>query len=193
MFSYKQDTIKGGVHYMTAFTQDERVAPRDPDGSIKIVGADARISGGIFGDLFVGGSFVKLDHAQHVDGSIQTVHVSGGQAFMDNFLGTDPTPETRQRPRNGLVAQPRSPVRLQLRSAGALPRKFLGRRARPPVHAVRHVSPRSAASIPLWDNVKKLKFGGQVIYSPLSWLQVGTRVDRVIPNMDTDPDVSPTD
>jgi hypothetical protein len=43
---------------------------------------------------------------------------------------------------------------------------------------------------PEWDNQDKLKFGAKVIYSPLTWLQGAVRFDRVIPNMNTDPNAT---
>ena len=103
MGSYK-DAIKGGIHYMTSFTQDERNPSKaaDPDGSISVVGADVRFNGGIYGELFLGGSYVKVKHAAHVDGTIQVAHIAGGQGMMDNFLGNRPSEERR---RDGLTSR----------------------------------------------------------------------------------------
>src|SRR5882724_1662652 len=96
--TYKGDLLRVGLHYMTVFSQDERsgkpptvTAPlqqSDPDGSITVSGADMRFNGGIYGELFLGGSYVKVKQAEHVDGTLQVVHVAGGQAMMDNFLGS---------------------------------------------------------------------------------------------------------
>src|SRR5450432_949037 len=188
--SYKQDLIRGGVHYMVAWTQDDRIAPRDPDGSIKIIGADARVNGGIFGELFVGGSFVKLTHAQHVDGSIQTVHVSGGQAFMDNYLGTDTTKETGNDHGTGSLRNVEVQYDYSFGQLARYPENFWG--DGPDLRiSLFGIYTQVGSFDPLWDHVKKLKFGAQVIYSPISWLSVGTRVDRVIPNLDTDASVDP--
>lgn len=190
MAGYK-DTLKAGVHYMTSFTQDDRIAPRDPDGSIKIVGADMHFSGGILGDLFVGGSFVKLTHAQHVDGSIQTVHVSGGQAFMDNYLGDDTTKETGNDHATGSLRNVEVQYDYSLGALARYPENFWG--DGPDLRfTLFGLFTQVGSYDPLWDHVKKLKFGAQVLYSPLSWFQVGVRGDRVIPNMDTDPNVAPT-
>jgi hypothetical protein len=35
---------------------------------------------------------------------------------------------------------------------------------------------------PIYDGMKKLKFGTEAIYTPLSWLGVGARFDRLMPN-----------
>jgi hypothetical protein len=190
LFNYKNDTLKGGVHYMVAWTQDERQAPRDPDGSIKIIGADMRFNGGVFGELFVGGSFVKLTHAQHVDGSIQTVHVSGGQAFMDNYLGTDPTPETGNDHATGSLRNFEVQYDYSFGALARYPENFWG--DGPDLKFTLFGLFTQVGSFdPVWDHVKKLKFGAQVVYSPLSWFSTGLRVDRVIPSMDTDINAPP--
>jgi hypothetical protein len=190
MYSYKNEAIKGGFHYMVAWTQDERVAPRDPDGSIKIIGADARFNGGIFGELFVGGSFVKLTHAQHVDGSIQTVHVSGGQSFMDNYLGTDTTPETGNDHATGSLRNVEVQYDYSFGQLARYPENFWGDGPDLKI-TLFGIYTQVGSFDPLWDHVKKLKFGAQVLYTPLPWFGVGMRADRVIPNLDTDPNVDP--
>jgi hypothetical protein len=190
MGSYKNETIKGGIHYMVAWTQDERIAPRDPDGSIKIIGADVRFNGGIYGELFVGGSYVKLTHAQHVDGSIQVVHVSGGQAFMDNFLGEDTTKETGNDHATGSLRNVSVQYDYSFGALARYPENFWG--DGPDLKITLFGLFTQVGSFdPQWDHVKKLKFGTQIMYSPLSWFAGGVRVDRVIPNLDTDPNVDP--
>jgi hypothetical protein len=192
VFASYKEVLKAGAHYMVAWTQDERIAPRDPDGSIKIIGADARFNGGILGELFVGGSYVKLTHAQHVDGSIQTVHVSGGQAFMDNFLGEDTSKETGNDHATGSLRSVEVQYDYSLGALARYPENFWG--DGPDLRFTLFGMYTQVGSFdPQWDHVKKLKFGAQVIYSPLSFLQVGARVDRVIPNLDTDPTVGPHD
>ena len=189
MASYK-DVLRGGIHYMVAWTQDDRIAPADPDGSIKIVGADMRFNGGIFGEFYVGGSFVKLNQAQHVDGSIQTVHVSGGQAFMDNYLGDDTTKETGNNHGTGSLRNVEVQYDYSFGQLARYPENFWG--DGPDLRFTFFGIYTQVGSFdPNWDHVKKLKFGGQVIYSPLPWFQVGTRVDRVIPNLNTDASVDP--
>ena len=145
---------------MVACTQDERVAPSDPDGSIKIVGADMRFNGGIFGELFVGGSYVKLNHAQHVDGSIQTVHVSGGQSFMDNFLGTDTTPETGNDHATGSLRNFNVQYDYSFGALARYPENFWA--TAPTSRSPFGMYTQVGSFDPLWDHVKKLKFGAQV-------------------------------
>jgi hypothetical protein len=190
MFGYKNETVKGGLHYMVAWTQDERIAPRDPDGSIKIIGADMRFNGGIYGELFVGGSYVKLTHAQHVDGSIQVVHVSGGQSFMDNFLGDDTTKETGNDHATGSLRNIEVQYDYSFGALARYPENFWG--DGPDLKFTLFGLYTQVGSFdPLWDHVKKLKFGARVEYTPLSWFGVAVRADRVIPNLDTDPNVDP--
>jgi hypothetical protein len=187
MGSYKE-VLKGGIHYLTSWTQDERIAGADPDGSIKIVGADARFNGGIFGELFLGASYVKLTHAEHVDGSIQVVNVASGQSMMDNFLGPDRSPQGNDHGtgslRNVLVQYDYS-----LATLARYPETFWGNGPDLKV-TLFGMYTRVGSFDPFWDKVSKLKFGTDIVYSPLDWLAVALRLDRVIPNMNTDPSIT---
>jgi len=140
----------------------------------------------------VGGSYVKLTHAQHVDGSIQTVHVSGGQSFMDNYLGTDTTKETGNDHATGSLRNLNIQYDYSFGQLARYPENFWGDGPDFKI-TLFGIYTQVGSFDPLWDHVKKLKFGAQVLYSPLSWLAVGLRGDRVIPNMDTDPNVLPSD
>src|SRR5262249_30238076 len=57
-----KDTLRAGIHYITSWTNDQRAEGADalhpggldPDGSISSMGADFRVEGGIYGNLFLG-------------------------------------------------------------------------------------------------------------------------------------------
>jgi hypothetical protein len=192
--TYKTDVLRVGLHYITTFTQDERVGNRDdPDGSITLTGADMRFNGGIYGELFLGGSYVKITHAEHVDGTLQVVHVAGGQAMMDNFLGlrtrTDSSPNPN--PGTGSLRNILFQYDYSFGTLARYPEDFWGNGPDLKVQLFGlYTKVRSAD--PIWDNQDKLKFGAKFIYSPLSWLAASVRFDRVIPNMNTDSTVSRT-
>jgi hypothetical protein len=202
--TYKSDVLRVGLHFLTSWTQDERAGkppspfpvatlqPGDPDGSISVTGADMRFNGGIFGELFLGTSYVKITHAEHVDGSLQVAHVAGGQAMMDNFLG--------EKIDNGIVNNNPGTGSLQNvlvqydYSFGTLaryPEAFWGNGSDIKVQLFSLYTKVHSAD-PIWDGQDKLKFGGKFIYSPLEWLAAAVRFDRVIPNLNVDDNLDPT-
>ncbi len=186
-----KDVVKGGLHYMTSWTQDERAEQGDPDGSIRIYGADARFNGGIYGEVFLGGSYVKMTHAQHVDGAIQVVHVAGGQGMMDNFLGPDATGSpSNNNHGTGSLKNVLFQYDYSFGTLARYPEAFWGNG--PDLKATLFgMYTKVASADERFNNVAKLKFGARITYSPLDWLAVSTRVDHVVPNLNTDPNVDP--
>jgi hypothetical protein len=201
--TYKGDVLRVGLHRMSTFSQDERAGKPagptpsqsgDPDGSITVTGADMRFNGGIYGELFLGGSYVKISQALHVDGTLQVVHVAGGQAMMDNFLGDLPSGPPGSHNSNYGTGSLKNILVQYDYSFGTLaryPEAFWGNGPDIKVQLFSLYTKVHSAD-PDWDNQDKLKFGAKVIYSPLGWLQASMRFDRVIPNMNTDPNADPT-
>ncbi len=153
-----------------------------------------RFNGGIYGELFLGGSYVKVSQALHVDGTLQVVHVAGGQAMMDNFLGdvaSGPPGSHNSNYGTGSLKNILVQYDYSFGTLARYPEDFWGNGPDIKVQLFGlYTKVRSAD--PDWDNQDKLKFGAKVIYSPLSWLQGSMRFDRVIPNMNTDPNADPT-
>lgn len=111
--SYKK-WLDINAHYMVAWEQDDREestlgnqaastcsAPgcatptnfsSNPDGSISVVGAEARLTGGVFGELYVGYSHVTGKNVVAVGPALEVVHSSGGgghnagNGLYENFL-----------------------------------------------------------------------------------------------------------
>lgn len=199
--TYKGDVLRVGLHFMRTFSQDERAGippgptpaqSGDPDGSITVTGTDMRFNGGIFGELFLGGSYVKINQAQHVDGMLQVVHVAGGQAMMDNFLGNIATGTATSAGSNYGTGSLKNILVQYDYSFGTLaryPEAFWGNGPDIKVQLFSLYTKVHSAD-PEWDNQDKFKFGAKVIYSPLTWLQGAVRFDRVIPNMNTDPNAT---
>ena len=61
----------------------------DPEGSISVTGADVRINGDIYGELFLGGSYVKIEARGDVESARSGGSIAAVRGIMDNFLGTD--------------------------------------------------------------------------------------------------------
>jgi hypothetical protein len=181
--------LRVGLHYLTSWTADDRVAPQDPDGSIKVVGGELRWSGGVFGDFYVGGSYVMLNHSQHVGGALQIVHVSSGQSMMDNFLGGDSSPERGNDHGTGSLRNVLFQYDFSFGTLVRYPQPFAGDGPDLRV-SLFGMYTRVGSFDEHWDNVRKFKFGADVLYTPLRWLVLAGRFDRVIPTLNTDPNVT---
>jgi len=193
MGSYKE-VIKGGVHYISTWAADERKDTPDTlpekrlrDGRLNIVGADIRFNGGVFGELFLGASLVDAKRVGQIDGSVQVVHVAGGQYFMNNFFGVADSPVND--PRAGTGTGTLKNVLFQYDySFGQLaryPENFWGDGPDLRV-SLFGMFTKVGSEDPRWDNVSKLKYGADLVYAPLPWLSMGLRADHVIPNMNPD-------
>jgi hypothetical protein len=178
---YQNDKIRTGVHYYSVVAQDDRVITgKEPDGSIKAFGADLRLGNLPFGDFFIGGGHVILDHVMHIGGGFSTVNVGDGQGFMNNFLGTDTTiKDAGTGTLTNLMAQYEF-------SSGALeryPGAFWG--DGPDLHIrVFGVGTKVRSVDPLWNKKLKIKGGADAVYSFSPYMAVGLRYDRVMPDMD---------
>src|SRR5262249_40375573 len=84
--SYKK-LLVFGLHYMNAFTQDARATAERPGGNIRVVGADVRLDGGVFGEGYLGVSNVDASHALSVADAIEVIHSMGGWQLRDNYRG----------------------------------------------------------------------------------------------------------
>ena len=239
-YGYKEN-FKIGVHYMTAWTTDERPARYTtpqmvdtssgtvtqyngfqygyngqtqaivptvdstiPEGRETIVGADMRINAGAFGSLYIGGSIITASHADVLSPVIYVLNAVGGRGLRDNFLGGDGTGTIK----SVLAQYDFSFVTLARYLAHYPPRYWTngpdltlslfgtvstisvdpyvvpagdgtnttGYRDSSGTWATDAVTVKSP-----FDGTKKVKWGGELIYSALPYLSFGARYDNVVP------------
>jgi hypothetical protein len=186
--SYKK-IVDVNLHYLVSWSQDARATPAVPDGSISVVGGEARITGGIAGELYAGYSHIAAKSAQAVGPGIEVVHslggggVGAGNGIVDNYLGACATCTAADLGTGSIDT-----LALQYDySFGRLYRKlttgagFWGDGADVTLSLFGMytiVSSRDADA----DGTKKLKYGADLVYSALPWLAVGARFDRVMPS-----------
>ena len=174
--------IRLGAHYLASFARDALATPAAPDGSLNVGGGEVRIDGGLLGELYVGYSRVQAKSARSVAPAIETVHSLGGGyfglGFVENYLGPA-----------SLGTGSLDTVEVQYDFSFG----YLYRNLRVWGTEFWGDGPDCTLSLfgmhnwvhsddPAFDGVRKLKFGGEVIYTPLSWLSAGIRGDRVMPN-----------
>jgi hypothetical protein len=168
-----------GGHYISAWSKDDRGSGTlFPDGSIRVLAADARLTMGRFGHLYLAVGQTDADHARTVGRVIEVLNTRGGPGLMDNYLGSESEGTGR------------------LFTMGAQYDLSLGRLVSYPV-PFRGDGPDIFMSVfgmyaKVWskddrfDHVGKLKYGGEATYSLLSWLAASARYDRVLPDTDHD-------
>jgi len=190
---YKQ-MLKGGIHYVTAWTNDDRtppVQPTEPDGRLSVIGADARFNGGVLGELYFGVAQAKAIHALHVSPVLYTMNALGGQGMRDNYLGahcTGPncavTPNNPSFDINGSVTS----ILFQYDYSFAVLARYLSHYPRAYwtdgpdlVLSLFGTMSSITSDSPDKDGLKKSKYGAEITYSPIPWLSVAGRFDRVNP------------
>jgi hypothetical protein len=166
-----------GLHAMRALSQDDRATPaQQPDGYIDITAADARLSLHRFGHLYAAVSETNSHHARAVSDIIQILNAPGGLGLMAEYFGP-------QSEGSGDLTTVGAQYDLSLGNLLRYPRLFDG------------LGPDLVASLftiftsvdshdPAYSGKKKLKYGAEVSYSPLSWLALSGRYDRVIRDID---------
>jgi hypothetical protein len=181
-----------GLHFLRAFSQDDRNGTSSPDGRIDVYAWDLRLNMGRFGHFYGATSYVDALQARSVSRIISVLNTQGGKGLMDNYLG----------PQSGGTGQ--------LLIWGGQYDLSIGRLVSYPVpfsgdgpdlfvslfcmgtHAwstdkwstYQSIDPNSQDSRLKFDKVMKMKFGIEATYSMLSWLAASVRFDRVDPNLD---------
>ena len=168
-----------GIHLMRALSQDDRATPTNqPDGYIDVLAADVRLLMHRYGHLYLGLSRVSAHHARAVSDIIQILNTPGGLGLMTEYFGP-------QSGGGGDLTIFGAQYDLSIGNLLRYPGTFDGNG--PDVVASLYglfTSVSSAQKDPAYDGVKKLKYGAEISYSPLSWLAVSGRYDRVIRNVD---------
>jgi hypothetical protein len=164
-----------GLHYLSAFTQDDRAEQGNtPDGTINVLGADLRLSMNHFGHLYLAGAHTDAKFAGSIGSVIQVLNTQGGQGLMTNYFG------------------PNSNGTGNLTTFAAQYDLSIGKLIRYP-HLFKGNSPDIVLSLfgmmthvgsndKVYDNVTKMKFGGEAAYALLPWLAVSLRFDQVQPD-----------
>ena len=180
-------------------------------GSIAVLGAEVRFTGGEYGDGYLSYTHIDARNVNALAESLEVLHTKGGANFKQAYFGQGYNFHTGiyNGPENetGKVDS----VDLQYSfSFGAYARApedwwgdgpdlvvtgfgmFTTVDSKAPPIAVgadptrgQQISPTGATLPGTWDmSTKKLKFGLDAIYTPLSWLGGGIRFDQVRPDMD---------
>ncbi|HVZ85912.1 MAG TPA: hypothetical protein VHG72_03035 [Polyangia bacterium] len=171
-----------GLHYVTAWTQDDQVNNGQvPNGRITVLGADLNLTMGRGGHLYLGAAKTYLTNAATVSGAIEILNARGGPELVAHYLdGPSPTSSPTNPAGNGTGSLSTFGGQYDLSFARLIFGKdYIG------------ASPNLLLSLfgvgtyvksddnPIYNDVLKLKGGAEVTYAFLSWLGVSERFDHV--------------
>jgi hypothetical protein len=164
-------TLQLGLHYMTAWTQDDQIpGGQVPDGRISVYGADMHVTGGRFGHLYGGVAYVQAINSAPVAGVMEVLNARGGPELMNEYLGPNSNG-------NGSLTNFGFQYDISMARA-AFGRAYTGRSPDVLVSLFgigTHVTSHDAN----YNDVLKLKGGGEVTYNFLPFMGVSQRVDYV--------------
>jgi hypothetical protein len=165
-----------GLHYVGAFTRDDRTANSQPDGSITVLGVDLNAELTPFGRLFLAGAYTSADDARGVSGVIRVLNTFGGPGLMREYFGPNSggtgTLTTFGGQYDLSIGQV---IRGEKLYSGYGPDLFV---------SVFGLATHVTSDEDAFDDVMKVKYGAEASYSLLSWLAASARYDRVVANTD---------
>jgi hypothetical protein len=194
--AYK-NTIDFNVHYMTAWSVDDREqgtlgsspaggttntvdSSGQPDGSINVLGAEARVTAGNLGEVYLAYSHIDAKNVTTVGPAIEVLHSSGGgghngaNGIYENFF-------------NGVGNGTGSIDSVQVYYSDTFKLGFFANMRLALFGLYSSVSGTDATSMNLLTGqptagTQKLKYGADLMVNPLPWLGIGARGDYVQPD-----------
>jgi hypothetical protein len=171
------NTAQLGLHYVGAFSQDDRATPTvQPDGSIDVIGADLRFTLQRFGHLYLGGAYTNADAARSVSGVIRVLNAFGGPGLIREYFG----PASGG---NGSLLTLAGQYDLSVGKLLRYPEPYSGY-APDLFVSLFGMHTKVSSEDAIYDGVGKLKLGAELTYSALSWFAVSGRYDYVSPDID---------
>lgn len=162
-----------GLHYLTAWSQDDlTTGSQIPNGRITVLGADAHLTAGRAGHLYVGAAHTQATNAQSISGAIEILNARGGPELRERYFGADSAGNV-----NGSLMTLGAQYDLSLARlifgelyTGVSPDVLI---------SLFGISTKVSSDVPEFDGVLKLKAGAEATYIFLSWMGISERVDHV--------------
>jgi hypothetical protein len=164
-----------GAHYITTWTDDARLMS-EIDGRITVAGLDVKLIDSRYGDGYLGYAHLDSKTPLRVGEGLEVLHSIAGWNLRDNFFGQMSTG-------SGTIDSVMFQYVLSLARLLRYPEPFWGQG--PDIllsifGLYNHVS----SSDPLFAGAHdKLKWGADATYTPLGFLGVSLRIDRVQPDL----------
>jgi len=166
-----RDLARLGLHYLTAWTQDDLVNNGNlPNGRITVFGADLHLTAKRAGHLYLGGSWNKATNASTVSGAIEIMNARGGPDLVEQYLGPNS---------NGNGSLSTFGAQYDLSVARLVFGDLYQGMSPDVLISIFGVGTYVKSDDPLYDGVFKVKGGAEATYLPLSWFGLSERLDHV--------------
>jgi hypothetical protein len=170
-------TAAVGLHYLQAWTQDDRASQSTvPDGKIRVLAADVRLTTGNLGHVYFAGAQTDATHVGSVGRILEVMNTGGGRGLIDNYLGP-------QSGGTGTLTTFAAQYDVSIKSILRYPNIFAGD-SPDVVLSLFGMQTRVKSADPAFDGVTKRKYGAEGSGSLLSWLAASIRLDHVVQNAD---------
>jgi hypothetical protein len=166
-----RDIARLGLHYVTAWTQDDLTNGGEvPDGRITVLGVDLAVNAGPTGHLYVGATQTKATNASTVSGAIEILNARGGPELKEHYLGVNS---------NGNGSLTTIGGQYDISVAKAIFGPWYTGVSPDILISLFGVATKVSSRDPDQDGVRKIKGGAEITYLPLSWFGVSERFDHV--------------
>jgi hypothetical protein len=165
--------VQLGLHYFYAWTRDDTASTERPDGAISVFGADARLTAGRGGHLYLGYGHTSLVNAAPVSGAIEILNARGGNELMTQYFGG---PDG-----SGDGSLDVLGFQYDLSVARAIYGDLFQGLSPDILLSVYGMNVAVGSDDPAFDGTSKFKMGTEVTYNALSWFGVSGRFDHVAP------------
>ncbi len=166
-----------GAHFINAWSQDDRATGTlAPDGNIRVLAADLGLSMGRFGHFYAAFADTKAEHARTVSRIFSVLNTPGGPGLMNDYLG----PEADGGDGTGSLTTIGGQYDLSLGRLVSYPVPF-NVTGPDVVLSAFGMGVKVRSALARFDDVTKIKYGGEASYSLLSWFAVSLRYDKVSP------------
>jgi hypothetical protein len=161
-----------GLHFIRAWTQDDRgTGTLAPEGSLDIYAADARLTMGRFGHLYLAYAYDSAKYVGTLSRIISVLNTRGGQGLIDQYLGGYGY---------GTIHTVGGQYDLSIGRLVSYPSAFSG--DGPDLFVSLFGMMVKTNSQEAYYTRTMYKFGAETTYSLLSWLAVSARFDQVVPD-----------
>jgi hypothetical protein len=171
-------------HYLRAWSPDDHNAPGTTSvpGRMTVVGGEAHVSAGVFGDGYAGFSHIAGHHVRPLADVIEVLHSAGGYELKNNYFGRyDPRTKLTPADDSGRIESLLAQYAVSLGRIARYPTRFNGNG---PDLTFTLFGMYNVVRSDTFDH-EMLKYGADALYSPLEVLAFGARFDMVNPDMAT--------
>jgi hypothetical protein len=163
--------LQFGLHYLTAWSQDDLGLDNTlENGRISVIGADARLTAGRWGHLYLGAARTDAANAQVVSGIIEVLNARGGPGLMSEYLGPNSNGD-------GALMTFGAQYDMSL-SRMVFDEEYQGMNT-DVLFSLFGIGTKVSSDDPNYDGDLKLKVGAEATYNLLSWFGTSGRLDHV--------------